>query len=302
MDGSPFWQTAFLFVAAIFLVWQTWRGWRVGLFRSGVNFAAIFVSVVFGLLAAELAAAPFGGLRYLPGFLAGLVVGGGLAVFLFIAIWLVGALTFRQTEHYGSGPVWFIWGVGGALFGFLLGLAILLATVSLIRTFGALAETRLALEEAALQEEPSALEPNTTRRLTSGLAMLKKSLELGSAGRLLASGDVLPPDFYELVEQFSNVTSDPEKMGRFLEYPAIRDLLQNPRMVDLLNDPDVVRAWQSKNFLEFLNNQAVAAVLKDPVFMKQLRKVDLSAALKFAQGPSSTSPPPPSTPPARKHR
>jgi hypothetical protein len=181
MGGSPFWQTAFLFAGALFLLWQTWRGWRAGLFRSGVNFAAILVSAVFGLLAAELAAAPFGGLRYLPGFLAGVVVGGGLGIFLFLAIWLVGALTFKQTDHYAFGPLRFIWGVGGALFGFLIGLAILLATVSLIRTLGAVAEARLETQEL------SGLHPEAARRLTHGVATLKKSLELGSGGRFLAS-------------------------------------------------------------------------------------------------------------------
>jgi hypothetical protein len=290
MSESPFWQTAFLFAGAIFLLWQTWRGWRAGLFRSGVNFAAIFVSAVFGLLAAEIAAAPFGGLRYLPGFLAGLIVGGGLGVFLLFAIWLVGALTFKQTEHYASGPLRFIWGVGGALFGFLLGLAILLVIVSLIRTLGAVAEARLATQE------PSALQPGTRRRLTNGLATLKKSLELGSAGELLKSVDVLPPDFHELAAQCGTLTSDPEKMRRFLSYPAIQDVLQNPRVVDLYTNPDVVQAWQNKDVLKILNNQAVAAVLKDPVFTEQLREVDLSAALKFALEPPSPSPSP------RKHR
>jgi hypothetical protein len=56
MGGSPFWQTAFLFASILILIWQTWRGWRAGLFRSGVNFAAILVSAVLGLLGAEVAA------------------------------------------------------------------------------------------------------------------------------------------------------------------------------------------------------------------------------------------------------
>jgi len=286
MGGSPLWQTAFLFAGAIFLLWQTWRGWRAGLFRSGVNFAAILVSAVFGLLAAEIAAAPFGGLRYLPGFLAGLIVGGGLGLFLLFAIWLIGVFTFKQTEHYASGPLQFIWGIGGALFGFLLGLAILLALVSLIRTLGAVAEARLAVQET------SSLQPETTRRVTDGLVTLKRSLELGPAGRLLRSVDVLPPDFYELVAQLGSLTSDPEKMQRFLDYPGIQTVLQNPRVVDLYTDPELVRAWQNKEVWKILNNQAVAALLKDPAFAEQLKKVDLSAALKFALQPPSPSPSP----------
>ena len=292
MSGSPFWQTAFLFGGAIFLLWQTWRGWRTGLFRSGVNFAAILVSAVFGLLAAELAAAPFGGLHYLPGFLAGGVVGGGLGLFLFFAIWLVGALTAKQTEHYGFGPLSLIWRIGGALFGLLIGLAIILGSISLVRIVGAVAETRLELEK------PSAGEPETARRVSDGAATLKKSLELGSAGRLLESVDVLPPDFYEVVAQFGRLTSDPEKMQRFLDYPSIQQVLQNPRVVDLFADPDLARAWQEKNVLEIFNNQAIAAAMKDPVLAGQLRKVDLSAALKFAL----ESPPPSPSPSPKKHR
>ena len=292
MVGSPFWQTAFLFAGAIFLIWQVWRGWRAGLFRSGVNFAGILVSGVFGLLAAELAAAPFGGLRYLPGFLAGVVVGGGLGILLFFAIWLIGALTFKQTEHYAFGPLRFIWGIGGALFGFLFGWAILLGSISLVRTLGAVAEARLELPE------PSTPQPETTRRVTNGVATLKKSLELGSAGRLLESVDVLPPAFYELVAQFGRLTSDPEKMRRFLDYPSIQEVLQNPRVVDLFTDPDVVRACQDKNVLKIFNNQTVAAAWKDPVLAEQLRKVDLSAALKFALESPSPSP----SPSPRKHR
>jgi hypothetical protein len=292
MGGSPFWQTAFLFAGAIFLLWQAWWGWRVGLFRSGVNFAAILVSAVFGLLAAELAAAPFGGLRYLPGFLTGVVVGGGLGIFLFFAIWLVGALTFKQTEHYGFGPLSLIWRIGGAVFGFLIGLAILLGSISLVRILGAVAEARLEFEE------PSAHQPETTRQVTNGVATLKKSLELGAAGRLLESVDVLPPDFYELVARFGRLTSDPEKMRRFLDYPSIQAVLQNPRVVDLFADPDIARAWQEKNVLEIFNNQAVAAALKDPVLAEQLKKVDLSAALKFAL----ESPLPSPSPSPRKHR
>ncbi len=295
MRGSPFWQTAFLFAGAIFLLWQTWRGWRAGLFRSGVNFAAIFVSTVFGLLAAEVAAAPFGGLRSLSGFLAGVVVGGGLGVFLFLAIWLIGALTFKQTEHYAFGPLRFIWGVGGALFGFLIGLALLLASISAVRSLGAFAESRVEGTESAEAPDPHA-------RLAVGLVKLKKSLELGRVGRLLASADPVPPQVYQLAAQIGTLTSDQEKMLRFLDYPGIQEILHNPRVVDLFADPDIIRAWQNKNFWNILNNPAVAALWKDPVLAEQLRKVDLPAALKFALEPPPPSQSPSPSPSPKKRR
>jgi hypothetical protein len=295
MGGSPFWQTAFLCVGLVFLIWQTWRGWRAGLFRSGVNLAAILLCFVLGSLTAELAAAPFGGLRYLPGFIVGVVVGGGLGLFLFFAIWLIGALTFKQTEHYAFGPLSFIWRVGGALFGFLIGLALLLGSISIVRSLGALLESRVEGRELAEA-------PDLQARLTVGLVQLKKSLELGPMGPLLASADPLPPQFHRLAAQIGTLISDQEKMQRFLEYPRIQEVLQNPRIAKLFSDPDMVRAWQDKNVVKILNNQAVAAALKDPVVAEQLRKVDLSAALKFAlESPQPSPSPSPSRSP-KKHR
>lgn len=293
MGGSPFWQTVFLCVGLLFLIWQTWRGWRAGLFRSGVNLAAILLCFVLGSLAAELAAAPFGGLRYLPGFVVGVVVGGGLGLFLFFAIWLVGALTFKQTEHYAFGPLSFIWRVGGALFGFLFGLALLLGSISIVRSLGALLESRV--EDRKLAEAP-----DFQAKLTAGLVQLKKSLELGPVGPLLASADPLPPQFHRLAAQIGALISDQEKMRRFLEYPSIQEVLQNPRVANLVNDPDLIRAWQEKNVLELFNNQAVAAALKDPVVAEQLKKVDLSAALKFAlESPQPSPSPSPSRSPKK---
>ena len=295
MRGSPFWQMAFLFAGVIFLLWQTWRGWRAGLFRGGVTFAAIVISSVLGLLAAELAAAPFGGLRYLSGCIAGVFAGGLVGAVLFLTIWLLGALSFKRTDHHAFGPLRLVWGVGGAFFGFLIGLAVLFGGISIVRSLGALAEPRVASAEPAEAAEPPA-------KLAAGLVTLKKSLELGSTGRLLESADLVSPQFYELATEIGKLTSDPAKMLRFLDYPGIQEVVQNPRVIDLFADPEVLRAWQSKNILAILDNKSVAAALKDPVLAQQLKKVDLAAALKFAleSPPPSPSPSPPPSP--KKHR
>jgi len=288
--GSPFWQTAFFFAGVIFLFWQTWRGWRVGLFRSGMNLAAILVSIALGCLAA----APFGGLRYFPGFIAGMVVGGGLGIFLFVAIWLLGAVIFKRTEHHAFGPFRIIWGAGGALFGLLIGLAILLGSISIVRSLGTLAESRI-------DTNPDAPRP-VQARVAGGLLTLKESLELGSAGRLLESVDILPPDFYELVLQIGELTSDQESMLRFLDYPGIHEILRNPRIADLMSDPGVIRASQNKNVLMILDNKAVIAAVEDPLLAEQLKRVDLRAALKFAleSPPASHSPSPSPSPKKRR--
>jgi hypothetical protein len=272
--GSPIWQTALFFAAILFLLWQLWRGWHAGLARSGMHFAAIFVSLSLGCLAAKLTAVPLGGLDNLAGFTAGIVVGGALGIFLFVAIWILGAMLFKRTEHQGSSFFRLFWGGGGALFGLLIGLAILWGGVAIVRTLGAFAESRA---EARL-ERPGPANPG----VADGFLALKESLELGSAGRFLASVDAFPPDFYELVLQIGKLTNDEQAMLRFLQYPGLQKILENPRIVDLVNDPTVVRASNEKNVFLLLGNKAVAAAVADPILAEQLRKLDLRAALKFA--------------------
>jgi hypothetical protein len=295
MHPSPVWQTAFLFGALVFLVWQTLWGWRVGLFRGGINLAAILVSTVLGRLAAELAASPFGGLHTLSGLIAGLVVGGGLGIFAFLAIWFFGVVVFKRTEHHAFGPLRILWGAGGALFGFLIGLAIVSGSISVVRSLGALAELQV---ETASPDQPRPMR----ERVAVALVTLKQSLELGSIGHLLESIDILPSNFYELILQVGKLAGDQEKMARFLDYPPIQEVLKNPRIAELMSDPDFIRAARDKNFFMILNNKAVAAAIRDPLLAQQLQKVDLHAALKFAMEPPAPPHSSPSSPSPKKRR
>ena len=204
-------------------------------------------------------------------------------------------VTLKRTGHHAFGPLRFLWGAGGALFGFLIGLAVLLGSISVVRGLGALAESRIEATQL------DAREPLHTR-VAGGLVMLRESLELGSTGRFLESVDVLPVGFYEIVLQVGKLTSDQEKMTRFFEYPGIRETLQNPRVVAALNDPGVVRAWQDRNVLRILNSKAVAAAVKDPALAEQLKNVDVRAALKFALESPPPSQSPSSSPPPKKRK
>jgi hypothetical protein len=272
--GSPLWQMLLFFAGFLFLIWEIWRGWRVGFVRSGVHFGAILVSTSLGVLAAKLAALPFGGLGNLPGFLAGALAGGGLGILLFGTIWILGALIFKRTDHQPSGVFRILWGAGGAFFGLLVGLAVLWGAISIVRILGTFAESRVE----ARQNKPRPTQPG----VAGALVTLKESLELGSARRFLDSVDALPPDFYERVLQIGKLTGDQQAISRLLEYPGIQDIAENPRVVDLMNDPGVIRAWKEKNVFLLLNNKSVAAAIKDPVLAEQLKTIDLWAALKFA--------------------
>ena len=308
--GSPFWQGILLLAAILFLLWETWRGWRAGLIRSGMHLAAIVLSTVVGYVAAQVAAAPFGGLGDMTGFFAGLFVGGGLAAVVFLLIWILGIVLFKRTEHQGSGLIRLFWGLGGAFFGFMLGLLLLWGGISVVRALGALGEARVA--SAAAQEHSAAAQAPAGERtfrakgvpapggtsasdgIASGLATLKQSLEMGPAGKFVESVDVLPPDFYELIMQIGQVTGDQETMLRFFQYPGIQDVAQTPQIANLVNDPAVIKAVQEGNVLGLMGNKALLKAVEDPELAKQLGTIDLRAALKFAleRSPASPSPSP----------
>lgn len=283
--GSPMWQGGLMLFAVLFLVFETWRGWRAGFARAGINFAAIVLSTVVGLFAARMAAAPFGGFQDAGGFMAALVVGGGLGTFVFFILWLTGIIFFKRTDHQASGIFRLFWGSGGAIFGLLMGLLILWGGISVIRSLGSLAEARVEVaKDAAPPPIPGA--PATPASapppMASGLLKLKESLELGPAGKFVESVDVMPPDFYELIVQVGRLSSDQQALMRFFEYPGMQEVIQSPKFAELFNDPAIVKAAEERNMAALLTNPKLLAAVKDPALVERLKKVDLRAAVKFS--------------------
>lgn len=287
--GSPFWQGILLFAAALFLLWETWRGWRAGVVRSAVSLLAIVLSAAVGFLAAQIAAAPFGGLGDVAGFVIGTFVGGGLAIVVFLLVWLLGALLFKRTEHQSSGLFRFLWGIGGAAIGLMVGLVIVWSSISVVRALGALAQARVetAKKQAQIQAQPA-----SPPKVASGLVTLRESLELGPTGKFFQAVDPLPADFYVLIEQMGRLSGDQELMVRFIQYPGIQEIMQHPKIVELINDPSVIKAAENRDIFSLMANKALLAAVEDPGLAAELKKIDLRAALKFALEPPAPTPEP----------
>ncbi len=279
------WQGGLLLFAVLFLVMEIWRGWRAGVARAGMNFAAIVLSTLAALFAGQMAAAPFGGFKEPGGFLAALVMGGGLGCFVFVVLWLTGIIFFKRTDHQGSGLVRLFWGAGGAFFGLLIAVAILWGGIPVIRSMGALAEARVEVARDAAPPAKVAgarVAAVTPPPLASGMLKLKQSLELGPAGKFVESVDVLPPDFYEIVVELGRLTSDQQALVRFFEYPDMKEVMHNSKLAELLADPEIVKAGEEKNIAALLANPKLRAAVEDPALAERLKKVDLRAAMKFA--------------------
>jgi len=280
--GSPVWQGVLFFAALLFLIWEIWSGWRAGVVRAGIHLAAFIFSTLIGMVAGRLAAIPFGGFGEVSGFFAGLVVGGALGLVVFFLIWFLGALLFKRTEHQGSGLFRLFWGLGGAVLGLLIGIFLLWSGISLVRGLGAMAQARV--------EKPRQENSPPPPRVASGLVTLKESLELGPAGKIVVAVDPLPPDFYDLILQIGKLTGDQETMVRFLQYPGIQEIMQSPRMVELVNDPGIIKASEKRDVLGLLTNKALFSAVQDPALAEHLKKIDLRAALKFALEPPAPPP------------
>lgn len=280
--GSPLWHAAILFFFAVLLLYEAWRGWRAGVVRAGLNFAAFVVAGIVAVTAGRVAAVPFGGLDSPPGWIAALGVGGLLGIGLFAICWLAGVLFFKRTSHQPGTLFRMLWGAGGACFGILLGLFLIWGGITIIRGLGALAEGKA---EAARQHEQAV--PSVARQLVT----LRESLELGHSGEFFQSVDVLPKETYEWIARISRVTSDEKAMLRFLEYPGIRELMENPALTALLSDPQVVSAAEKRNFLALMTHPALIKALGDPALAGQLKKINLREALEYA-----TAEPTPKTP------
>ncbi len=278
-QASPSWQGAIFLGALLFLLWEIWSGWRRGVVRSGIHFCAFVFSGFLGILAGQATA--FVAEKMLPGY--GLFVGalvGSVVTLVVLALALIlGAVLFKRTGQQSSGMVRLFYGGGGAFFGLLTGLFLLWGGITIIRTFGVVAQT-------AMGDRPPTQAPPVARAMVK----LKDSLELGPAGKVVESVDVVPPGIYEMIVRIGKMSSDQEAMMRFLDYPGMQEILQHPRVTALLSDPSVTLAAQEHNFLALMQNKALLEAVNDPTLQKKLAGLDLQKALDYAFPKPQASP------------
>lgn len=272
--GSPFWQNAILYAAALFLLWEVFSGWRRGFVRSGLHFGAFVASGFLGMVIGQTVAAVVG--VVLPGvaFLAGLVVGSTVALLLLAVCLFLSAVLFKRTSQQPPGLLRSLFGMGGAFFGLLTGLFILWGTISLIRTSGALAKSGMVGQGMA-----------SAPPVARALATLKDSLEMGPVGQVVEAVDILPTDAYDRMLRIGELSKNPDAVARFLSYPGVQEILANPRMQSLLQDPVVVQAAESRNFLPLLQSRALMNAVTDPTLQKLVTGLDLEKALDYAMPP-----------------
>ena len=295
VSGSPLWQTVFVSFAVVLMLFQIARGWRLGLPRQIVR---------LGALVAAYSAAFFGGRMVLPllrplikvpDFVISALGGALLAMIVYSVINSAGTILFKRTGQQQSSVVRLAYGISGAALGFLFGLFFLWLLIVGVRSLGAVAEAQINASAPgrvpAFQERP--MRPGTPVRrtpanvpdensLTMQLARLKKSIELGTVGEVVKQTDVLPSGVYETLTRVGEVFSKPEAASRFLTYPGIAELVDNPRILALRADPEIARMLEEGRLWALLQDDRLIEAANDPDLARQLKSFDLKKALDYA--------------------
>ena len=293
--GSPLWQLVFVSFAVVLILFEVLRGWRRGvarqLARLGALIAAYFAAFFCGRLIVPLLR-PF---ATMPDIALSVLAGVVLAVVVYGIINALGTIFFRRTDQHDSMLVRLLCGAGGAALGIFFGTFFVWVLVVGIRSIGAVADSEARIVSTATSAtEPQAIHVVDERRKLFGesseervsavptLARLKNSLEMGVIGDIVKRADPLPRVVYDRLGKLGRVASNPQSAERFLSFSGAHELSEHPKIMALRNDPEISEMLRDGRYLDLLQNDKLIDAANDPDLRALLKKFDLNAALDYA--------------------
>jgi uncharacterized membrane protein required for colicin V production len=291
--GIDSYQAAFFVVAALFVAFTAWHGWRLGFLRQLINILALAAAYLIGY---------FGGTRLGP-FLhrfsdlpeqALAVLGAvGLGFVIYCCITLIGVIAFTKTAQQREGLIRLGYGVSGSALGALYGLVLVWIVVLAIRLLGSVAESEIAVaDQTPVPHSRSPKAPTPTppppSSMVRTLAHMKQSLEQGPAGSVVQQVDPIPGTLYGILRKLGLMVSDDKSVDRFLSYPGVKPLLAHPKIAALQNDPEIARDLVNRNYFALIRNPHIITAANDAEIADLMRKFEFEKALDYA-----IAPPPP---------
>ncbi len=292
---SPLWQTVFVSFAIVLVLFEIARGWRLGLPRQLVRIAAVVAAYSAALFGGRLLLPILRPLLKIPDFLVSTIGGAILALIVYGVITTLGRILFKRTGQQESRTIRLIYGAAGGFLGLFFGAFLLWLLVIGVRSLGAVAEAQV--NAMAPGNLPSFAERPTrsagpTRRtgssvpdensLVMSLARLKKSVELGAVGDVVKQTDVLPAGIYDTLAKVGGVFAKPERAKKFMTYPGVRELSDNPKILALRADPEITRMISQGRLLDLLQDERLIEAANDPELAAQLKRFDFNGALEHA--------------------
>lgn len=290
--GSPLWQTVFVSFALLLIAFELIRGWRLGLVRQLVRLLAIVAAYVAAIFGGRMLLPALRPVFRLPDLFVSIAAGAVLALLVYSAMNLVGAVLFKRTAQQSTGVIRVLYGFCGAFLGIFFGLFSVWLIVVGLRSVGAIANAELhaqaAQPAASARRKPAS--PAEARPLITSLAKLQNSIELGSLGELVKSADPVPTNTYQTLAKLGTVVSNPQSALRFLSSPGAKELSENPRIIALRDDPEIIDLIQQQRFMDLLHHPKLIKAMNDPALAAQVRSFNFQRALDYALADTNASP------------
>ena len=288
--GSPLWQIVFVSFGLILIVFEVLRGWRRGLPRQVARLGALVAAYFGGWFAAKFFGPLLGMFVRLPDSLLSIFAGALFGLIIYAVISGTGSALFRRTSQHDSLIIRVLYGSTGALLGVFFGCFMVWLIVVAVRSIGSVADAQVH----AQANDSSVVHAVDVRRrifseqtedeapLTTSLARLKNSVEMGVIGTALKKADVVPQKTYDLIEKVGAIAANPQAAERFLEYPGAKELSEHPKIIALRNDGEIQQMLNQGQLLELVQDHRVIDAVNDSDLRARLQKFDLNAALNYA--------------------
>ena len=288
--GSPLWQIVFVSFAAILTLFEILRGWRRGLPRQVARLGALVAAYFAGWFGSKFCGPLLGMFFKMPDALLSIVAGALFGLIVYAIISGIGSALFRRTSQHDSLIVRILYGAGGAVLGAFFGLFLVWLMIVAVRSIGSVANAevreqandttvlhavdvrRRFLGEASEDEAP----------LTTSLARLKNSLEMGVIGDAVKKVDFVPQKTYDFIERVGAIAANPQYAERFLEYPGAKELSEHPKIIALRSDQEISQMATQGRLLELVQDPRIIDAANDPDLRARLKKFDINAALNYA--------------------
>ena len=288
--GSPLWQIVFVSFVAVLILFEILRGWRRGLPRQVARLGALVAAYFAGLFASKFFGPLIGMFFKMPDALLSIVAAAVFGLLIYAVISGIGSALFRRTSQHNSLTVRILYGTGGAALGAFFGLFLAWLMVVAVRSIGSVANAEVR-EQA---NDTSVLHAVDVRRrflgeasedeapLTTSLARLKNSLEMGVIGDAVKKVDFVPQKTYDFIEKVGAIAANPQYAERFLEYPGAKELSEHPKIIALRNDQEIAQMAAQGRLLELVQDPRIIDAANDPDLRARLKKFDINAALNYA--------------------
>src|SRR5438046_8641694 len=288
--GSPLWQLVFVTFALALIVFEVLRGWRRGLPRQVARLGALIAAYFAAYFGGKFLAPLLGMFFRMPDVLLSIFAGAIFALIIYLVISGIGSALFRRTNQHDSLIVRLLYGSTGALLGVFFGLFLVWMVVVAVRSIGSVADAHVR----AQANDTGVLHAVDVRRrilgepsedeapLTTSLARLKNSLEMGVIGNAVKKVDVVPQKTYDVIEKIGAIAANPQNAERFLEFPGARELSEHPKIIALRNDQEIGQMVAQRRWLELIQDHRIIDAANDPDLKARLKRFDVMAALNYA--------------------